>query len=94
MRMYQLTDSKQSRKSFRKLRNSGRFDEAAVAFVLNKLRSGRPLEARYQNHPLQGKYAGCFECHIKSDLLLIYEIDAAEELITVVDVGSHSELFR
>lgn len=62
--------------------------------MLNELAAGRPLDIRYQNHPLQGKYAGCFECHIKGGLLCIYEVDISRNLLTVVDVGSHSELFR
>lgn len=37
-------------------------------------------------------YADCFECHIKSDLLLIYEVDKSRNTLTVVDIGSHSDL--
>lgn len=76
------------------MRRSGRFDAVAVASVLNALAAGNELAPRYQNHPLQGKYTGCLGCHIKSDLLLIYEIDESEKTLTVVDIGSHSELFR
>lgn len=92
--MLQLIYSKQGKKSLKKLRRSGRFYEIETALVLNKLIAGRTLEARYRNHLLQGKYAGCFECHIKSDLLLIYEIDESEKTLTLVDIGSHSDLFR
>lgn len=91
--MYRLRFPCSSRKSLQKLRGSGRFDEVAVTFVLNELVKGNALAERYQNHPLQGEYAGCFECHIKSDLLLIYEIDDLEKTLTVVDIGSHSDLF-
>lgn len=92
--MYQIIYSKQGRKSLKKLLRSGNFDKSGAAFVLNELAAGKTLAAHYQNHPLQGKYAGCFECHIKNDLLLIYEIDTSEKVLTIVDIGSHSELFR
>jgi len=62
--------------------------------VLNQLVAGRKLDAHYQNHPLQGEYEGCFECHIKNDLLFIYETDAREKTLTFVDIGSHSDLFK
>ena len=78
----------------RKLHYSGRFDEIDTAFAINKLIAGEALDTRYRNHPLQSEYSGCFECHIKSDLLLIYEIDESEKTLTIVDVGSHSDLFR
>lgn len=92
--MYRIRFSRSSRKALRKLRRSGRFDEKLLAFILNELVCGHTLEARYENHPLQGKYAGCFECHVKGDLLLVYEIDAPHSIVSVVDIGSHSELFR
>ena len=37
---------------------------------------------------------GCFECHLKDDLLMIYEIDHTENTLTIVDIGTHSELFE
>ncbi len=92
--MYRVRFSHSSRKSLRKLHGSGRFDGVAVAFVLNELTYGNKLDTRYRNHLLKGDYVGCFECHIKSNLLLIYEIDESEKILTVVDIGSHSELFN
>ena len=73
---------------------SGRFRTEELDKVLNVLASGKSLDPKYQNHQLGGEYVGCFECHIKSDLLLIYEIDEKENKLTVVNIGSHSELFE
>ena len=39
---------------------------------------------------LKGQYKGCMECHIEGDFLLIW-ID--EDAISLVRLGSHSELF-
>ncbi len=91
--MYEITYSAQSRKSFRKLRGSGRFDEQAVAFVINELLAGNLLAVQYRTHLLHGEYAGCFECHIKSNLLLIYKVEETDKVITIIDIGSHSDLF-
>ena len=40
--------------------------------IIELLSEGLPLEARFRDHPLKGGYAGCRECHLKPDLLLIY----------------------
>lgn len=52
-----------------------------------------PLDQRYRNHKLLGKYQECYECHVKPDLLLIYQIDQKDQILYLVRVGSHSRLF-
>lgn len=51
-----------------------------------------PLPARCRPHMLKGRYAGCMECHVGSDFLLIW-VDEEENTVEVVRVGTHSELF-
>lgn len=92
--MYSLHPSKHYRKAFKRLVHSGHFDVSELENVLAMLAMGNTLPARYANHPLQGKYSDCFECHIKSNVLLIYKIDAEQQKIALVRLGSHSELFR
>jgi len=41
---------------------------------------------------LQGEYAKFQECHLKPDLLLIYCIE--DNILKLVDIGSHAELFK
>ncbi|MFA6536633.1 MAG: type II toxin-antitoxin system YafQ family toxin [Candidatus Paceibacterota bacterium] len=92
--MYSLKPTAKYRKSIRKLAMSGRFRIGDLDKILNLLASGKTLEPKYRSHPLNGEYAGCFECHVKSDLLLIYEIDKSERELTIIDIGSHSDLFE
>ncbi|MEK7574868.1 MAG: type II toxin-antitoxin system YafQ family toxin [Patescibacteria group bacterium] len=92
--MHRIHFSRASRKSLKKLLKSGRFPELLVAKVINDLASGKTLDPKYYNHQLEGEHASHFECHIKSDLLLIYEIDEKENKLTIIDIGSHSELFE
>ncbi len=91
--MYSVQLPKAYRKSLKKLVRSGSFDILEVDRLVNMLATGAWLDPKYDNHPLHGKYAGCFECHLKGNLLLIYAIDDAEKTLTLVDIGSHSELF-
>ena len=61
--------------------------------VLDVLISGKSLAKKYSNHPLKGEFNGCFECHLKPDVLLIYKKDKQEIFIFLLRIGSHSDLF-
>ncbi|MBA3032268.1 MAG: type II toxin-antitoxin system YafQ family toxin [Gammaproteobacteria bacterium] len=60
--------------------------------VIDMLVLDRPLAASCRDHGLTGEWADCRECHIKPDLLLIYRKEGDDKL-TLVRLGSHSELF-
>ena len=62
--------------------------------VVDLLRQGRQLEERYHDHGLTGDLAGFRECHIRPDWLLIYLIENDILTLTLIDTGSHSDLFR
>lgn len=51
----------------------------------------REKKGRHRDHVLSGNWAAVRECHIKPDLLLIYE--KPEGLLRLIRLGSHSELF-
>ena len=43
-----------------------------MAKVVDTLQQGLPLDEKYRDHELKGKYKGFRECHVQSDWLLIY----------------------
>ena len=61
--------------------------------VLEMLINEIELPETLSPHKLIGQYKGCMECHIESDFLLIW-IDEDKELIELVRLGTHSELFK
>lgn len=61
--------------------------------VLDILAKGEDLPDKNLNHPLIGEFKGCFECHIKPAILLIYKIEKSELIVLLLMVGSHSNLF-
>ena len=85
--------TKQYEKSFKKLKHSGKFNEAVLNKVIDTLCLGNKLDAIYQDHDLHGEYSGYRECHIKGDILLIYRVEANKLVLVLFDIGSHSELF-
>ena len=62
--------------------------------VVGKLQNGIPLEAKHRDHELQGKFKGFRECHIQPDWLLMYLIEDDVLTLTLVDTGTHSDLFK
>ena len=61
--------------------------------MIDLLILGKKLPIKYQDHELNGEFIGYRECHIKSDLLLIYKIEKENLILVLVDIGSHSQLF-
>ena len=52
------------------------------------------LPEQYKDHNLSGNYKGYRECHIEPDWLLIYKIENDIITLTLVHIGTHSDLFR
>lgn len=69
-----------------------RFPQKVAAFedIANLLINDLPIPKEHKPHLLKGQYKGCMECHIEDDFLLIW-IDG--EIIDLLRIGSHSELF-
>ena len=67
-------------------------DITKIREVIKKLVNREPLERKYKDHKLRGKFKNRRECHIEPDWLLIYKIE--EDTIFFERTGSHSELFK
>lgn len=76
---------------FSKDRKRGKNPEK-LKLVIRSLLAGEPLNPLHRNHKLVGNYAGRWECHIESDWLLIYKLQA--DLIIFERTGTHSDLFQ
>lgn len=64
-----------------------------ITEVIKTLAKGEKLGETYRDHALKGNFAGCRECHITPDWLLIYEIDQEMLILYLTRTGSHSDLF-
>ena len=60
--------------------------------IVSTLASDIPLAEKYRDHILTGNWEGCGECHIRSNLLLIY-LKTDDGVLHLLRLGSHSELF-
>lgn len=69
------------------------YDLNLLTAAIRQLAAGKPLPAKNRDHALSGDYAGCRECHIAPDWLLIYEIDGQNLFLYLTRTGTHSDLF-
>lgn len=90
--MKTLRYSTQYKKDFKRYRNNTSKLEKLLE-VFQMLENEIELPAKYRAHMLKGDYLGCMECHIEGDFLLIW-LDAEADIIEILRLGSHSELFK
>ena len=92
--MYIIKESKKFRRSARKYLRSGRIKRENIESIVEILTVGGKLESKYRDHELKGKLQGVRECHIESDLLLLYQMDEENRTLFLINIGSHFELFK
>ena len=91
--MYQVKFTTTFKKSYKLMRKRG-LDISLLDDVIDKLRQGIPLEEKYKDHGLSGNFDGFRECHIKPDWLLVYLIENDILTLTLVNTGTHSDIFK
>ena len=79
-----------------KLARRRHLPEEDLIEVVTDLANDIPLPAKNKDHALQGEFAGCRECHIRPDWLLIYskESDGELHILNLIRTGTHSDLFK
>ena len=80
--------------SLKRIAKRGGYNTELLTAVIKKLANGEPLAQKHCDHALTGDYAGCRECHITPDWLLIYEISDDTLLLYLTRTGTHSDLFK
>lgn len=90
--MYKLRFTNKIQRNIKLMKKRGK-DLDKLTFILKLLQQGQELPAKYKDHALSGDYAGCRECHIEPDWLLVYEILNNELIILLLTTGTHSDLF-
>jgi mRNA interferase YafQ len=91
--MYQLKLSTRFQRQLKRVERRKEFRPAALAEALRLLAERGQLPARLQDHPLKGSSLGLRECHVQNDFLITYERDEKVRLVTLVEIGTHADLF-
>ena len=91
--MYLKYYTKRFQKSLKKLLRSGKVSRDEVELTIDLLASGKKLPPYFRDHSLYGGNDVLRECHIRGDILLIYQIEKKKIVLILLDIGTHSELF-
>ena len=91
--VYELLKTSRFKAGVKLARKRG-LDLSLLETVIEKLRLDQPLDAKHRNHELSGNFKGVWECHIQPDWLLLYLKDNGVLVLTLVDTGSHSDIFK
>lgn len=90
---YELILTGKFKKSLKTAKKRG-LNIALLNSVVDKLLQGIPLEEKHKDHPLKGNWEGFRECHIQPDWLLIYLVENDILTLTLVDTGTHADLYK
>ena len=90
--MYAVKPTTKFQKDLKRIQKRG-YDLSLLTEVIKTLAAGQPLPEKNKDHTLSGNFAGCRECHITPDWLLIYEIADEELILYLTRTGTHSDLF-
>ncbi|PLR35876.1 type II toxin-antitoxin system YafQ family toxin [Chimaeribacter californicus] len=89
-----LDYTSQFARSWERYNKAGRYDLSQIREVCQYLVWRMPLPAQYRDHELAGKpWMGHRELHLDGDFLLVYQRNEEKNLIMLIDIGTHSELF-
>ena len=87
---YELILTGKFKKSLKLARKRG-LDISLLEDIVTMLQNNIPLVEKYRDHELKGKFR---ECHIQPDWLLIYLKEDGILTLTLVDTGTHADLFN
>lgn len=82
------------KRDYKRARQHPEFDRDTLEHVFDLLMHGEPLPAAFREHRLHKRstnWVGMMECHLGSDLLLVYRKTRAA--IVMHRIGTHAELF-
>ena len=93
MTKYEIKNTTQFKKDYKLAKRRG-LDINLLNGIITKLANGEVLAPKHKDHPLSGDWVGHRECHIQPDWLLIYLKEEGVLTLTLVDMGTHADLFN
>jgi mRNA interferase YafQ len=91
--MYKILAKKEFMKSVSRLRAGKSWNEGKMRATLELLALGEPPPVIFRDHQLKAEMGEYRECHIKHDLLILYARDDERKIITLIDIGTHDDIF-
>lgn len=85
--------SSRYKRDLKRIRNNPKL-LADLTRVIADLAADKPLDPLCRDHELSNNWSGYRDCHVRPDLVLIYQkTDSELKILRLERLGSHSELF-
>lgn len=89
---YSIFTTRKFDKAFKKCMKRG-LDIERYKEVYKQLLESGTVSIEHRPHKLSGDYAGCWECHIQGDWILVWQQNDEELTLLLLETGSHSDIF-
>lgn len=91
---YAIVTTKRFKTAYKRVSRLSGFKKPVFEEIVQTLATGKHLNAAYKDHRLTGNLKSFRECHVAPDILLIYQIDDGLLTLTLVNIGTHAQLFK
>ena len=91
--MYTLRTTSRFDSDLKRCKREG-LDLRLMQETLDLLVAEGRLPESYATHQLVDEYAGCWECHIDDDWLLVWQQDDNRLTLLMTSTGTHDYLFK
>ncbi len=95
-RFRDVNQTKDFDRDWKRIEASGKHDMHRVKEAMSILAiNDGPMPTEWKDHELTGEFEGYRECHVKGDLLLVYQVIEGSkfELLVFSRIATHSEIF-
>ena len=89
--MREIVRTRQFKKDVRRMQKRNA-DMTILRDAIQRLVTEETLPQKFRPHKLSGNWDNVWECHLRGDWLLIYDISESE--LRLARTGTHSDLFR
>ncbi|TLD94493.1 type II toxin-antitoxin system YafQ family toxin [Helicobacter jaachi] len=79
------------KKDYKQVLKQG-WNENSIDEAIRQLANDDVLATSLRDHPLIGDYRDFRECHIKSDLVIVYK--RTTEILSLYRIGRHQDIFK
>jgi mRNA interferase YafQ len=91
--MYRVVLSRKYKAALKRFSRHKNFNESVLKEIVHALARGERLEPKYQDHQLTGEFQEYRECHVKNDILLMYQKYEDVLVLLLIDIGTHDDIF-
>ncbi len=91
--MYQVRTTNEFERDVKRCIKRG-YNMSLLHQVIQLLEQSGTLPQKYHPHKLHGDFAGCWECHIRPNWLLVWRQNDTELTLLFTNTGTHADLLE